>query len=115
MPFILLQYILCSPCSLVRTKFPNRVIYRAHGRLIGPPWMFRYPDYFVNLHHCALWDAWTPLLYTFLPSSASTRCPTVSKNGISGCFARKRTESAAAGGGRKPALFKVSSSWKSSA
>ena len=28
MPFILLQYILFSPCSLVRTKFPNRVIYR---------------------------------------------------------------------------------------
>jgi len=31
MPFILLQYILCSPCSLVRTKFPNRVIHCAQG------------------------------------------------------------------------------------
>src|SRR2546421_10240832 len=27
MPFILLQSMLFSPCSLVRTKFPNRVIH----------------------------------------------------------------------------------------
>jgi len=28
-------------------------IYRAHGRFIGPPWMFRYPIYFVQTHNCA--------------------------------------------------------------
>jgi len=27
MSFILLQEMLCSPCSLVRTKFPSRVIH----------------------------------------------------------------------------------------
>jgi hypothetical protein len=24
---------------------------RAHGRLIGPRWIFRYPKYFIKLHN----------------------------------------------------------------
>src|SRR5438105_1369988 len=36
MPFILLYSMLCSPCSLVRTKFPNRVIhYALPGRRVA--------------------------------------------------------------------------------
>src|SRR2546422_3244573 len=35
MLLILLQEFLFSACSLVRTKFPNRVIYRAQRRFIG--------------------------------------------------------------------------------
>src|SRR5947209_19142855 len=35
MPFILLQGMLFSPCSLVRTKFPNRVINGVSHELVG--------------------------------------------------------------------------------
>jgi len=34
-------------------------IYRAHRRLIGPPWMFHYPDDFVKTHD-RLWFSSTP-------------------------------------------------------
>src|SRR5260370_25309581 len=36
--------------QLVRTEFPNRVIYRAHRRFIGLRRMFYYPDLLDNLH-----------------------------------------------------------------
>ena len=39
-----------STRQLVRTDFPNRVIYRAHRRFIGPRWMWWCPHSKVTLH-----------------------------------------------------------------
>ena len=33
---------------------------RAHRRFIGPGWVFRYPDYFVNLHDRPRWISHYP-------------------------------------------------------
>src|SRR5216684_3079584 len=38
-----------STRQLVRTDFPNRVIYRAHRRFIGLCWLFWYPANLLNL------------------------------------------------------------------
>src|SRR5947209_4011940 len=50
MTFFLYSTLFSFPCPLVRTKFPSRVIDRAHSRFIGPEWMFLYPNYCVKSH-----------------------------------------------------------------